>query len=51
MPYGEMRFDDEEYLDQSVCEFCGKADGHEPFCVMVEDYEIDTETSDENQHQ
>ena len=47
MPYGEMRFDDEEEFDQSKCEFCGKTEGHEPDCVMVENYEIDVLNTDE----
>ena len=34
MPYGEMRFDDEEELFEGQCKFCGRIDGHDSDCIM-----------------
>lgn len=46
MPYGEMRFDDEEDLFEGQCKFCGRIDGHDSDCIMgvEETYEIDTDS-------
>ena len=35
MPYGELRFDDEEEenSDKEECEFCGRKDGHDSDCI------------------
>lgn len=40
MPYGELRFDDEDLILENQCELCGGVDGHEPNCVLGEDYDV-----------
>ena len=47
MPYGEMRFEDEEEFDNSRCEFCGRTDGHQPDCIVVENYDIGANITEE----
>ena len=40
MPYGELRFDDEEDSYEEECEICGFIGGHDPNCVMnTDDFE------------
>ena len=49
MPYGEMRFDDEEDLFEGQCKYCGRVEGHDRDCIMNTDelYEIDKDSQDD----
>ena len=45
MPYGEMKFEDEEYYVEEGCEVCGCTEGHEQDCPLRR------EEFPENQHE
>ena len=49
MPYGELRFDDEEDSFEGQCKFCGRIDGHESDCIMNSDdfFDIDKDSKDD----
>lgn len=47
MPYGELRFDDEEDSYEEECEICGYIGGHDPNCAMnTDDFEDKEEESE-----
>jgi hypothetical protein len=48
MPYGEMKFDDEDYFDNQPCEFCGERGFHDPDCIYSERFS-DSEVNEEEE--